>query len=138
MKRTVNQAACMASGVLVGRLACGVAALSRAIAEPDPWTAAFTVSTTARPMLNAFRMLESSLRVRSPKLRALAQLVEPLKDASGSSLDRSQLEDVHQRLFAGLVDLGKITLEACGKRRPDDEDGNALLRTRKAPRKEGS
>lgn len=137
MKKDFRRDRCMASGILLGRVACGVAALHRAVAEPDPWSAAFTVSTTARPMMSALRGLETSLRKYSPKIRTFAQMLEPLTEASGSSFNRDKVSAVTQQLMAGLNDLGKMALEACGKRRPGDDDGDKLLRTRrKATRKD--
>jgi hypothetical protein len=62
-------------------------------------------------------------------------MVKPLVGISGVGFNRQKLEVVKDQVKAGLVDLGKLSLETCGKRRPGDEDAGKLLRTKRAVRK---
>lgn len=133
-KKVRTPISCMAAGVYLGRLACGVAALERALVDPNPWSAAYAASTAARPMIGVLRALEQSLHVYSPNLRTYAQQLGPLTEHSGSYFPREKVEIVKNNMQKALLEAGQMALEACGKRRPGAGDVAKLLRTRRTPK----
>lgn len=125
---------CMASGVLLGRMAAGLASFERNLKGPMP---GYAIRQGADNAYRAAKDIERLQTQARPHLKSLVARLEHYKD-SHSYLDMAKtaadLEDAKKELSS----IAQIVVKTCGKRRPQEGEGDALLvmKTVKRPRRE--
>lgn len=121
---------CMATGILLGRMAAGLASFERNLKTPMP---GFAIREGADNAYRAAQKLEKIQTQARPHLKTLVEKLEHYKE-SHSYLDlektAADLEDAKKELSS----VAQIVVKTCGKRRPQDGEGDALLRMKTVKR----
>jgi len=126
---------CLAGGMLLGRAASGLNRWERALENNG---GAYGVYRGARPVGEAARDLEKLFPKGRLQIKALMAILEP-----HSKFDTSfgfDSEKASQGLIQAkklLADVAQLAVKDCGRRRPEEGEGEALLsmkRIKRAPR----
>lgn len=123
---------CMASGVLLGRMAAGLASFERNLKTPMP---GFGIRIGAENAYRAAKEIERLQTQARPHLKELLARLEHYKD-SHSYLDMARTADDLAAAKKHVSEIAQVVVKTCGKRRPQGGEGEALLRlkTVKRPR----
>lgn len=136
-KDVYTAARCMSSGVLLGRMAAGLASFKRALENPHAWSPAYAVGLAVRPAYEAADALDRFLPTVRPETKAFMENLASYKDSSSFGFNK---EDAAKKLAAAeghLDKIAQIAVNKCGKRRPEEGEGKALLvmkHVKRAPR----
>lgn len=126
---------CMSSGILLGRMAAGVAGFRRALENKEKWSPAYGVGRAAHPAAGAARDIERFLPTARSEARSFADLLEPYyRDISRFGFNyEGAVKDV-ATAEGHLSKIAQIAVKNCGKRRPEEGEGDALLRMKHVKR----
>jgi hypothetical protein len=127
-------ARCMTSGILVGRMAAGLASFERNLKNRMP---GFGIRLGAENAYRAAQQIEKLQTQARPHLKNLIEKLEPYKE-SHSYLDMTKTTADLQDAKKSLSSIAQIVTKTCGKRRPQEGEGDALLvmKTVKRPPRE--
>jgi hypothetical protein len=114
---------CMASGVLLGRMAAGLASFERNLKNPMP---GYAVRQGADNAYRAAKEIERLQTQARPHLKILIERLEHYKD-SHFYLDMAKTAADLQSAKKELSSIAQIVVKTCGKRRPQEGEGDAVI-----------
>lgn len=126
---------CMASGILIGRLAAGLSAFERALEGGTSWSPGYAVGRALRPARSASKQLERALPASRPHTKKLTEILGRWSDVNSFGFDREKAAVAAKEIRERLEKVALVAVEACGKRRPVPEEADALLKLKSAPRR---
>lgn len=133
-KEVYTSPRCMASGILIGRLASGLSAFERALEGGTSWSPGYAVGRALRPAFNASKQLKRVLPASRPQAKKLMEILGQWADINSFGFNREKAAVAAKEIRGRLEKLALVAVEACGKRRPIPEEADALLSLRSAPR----
>lgn len=125
---------CMATGILLGRMAAGLTSFERNLKKPMP---GYSVREGAESAYRAAQKLEKLQTQARPHLKTLVEKLERYKD-SHSYLDLEKTSADLADAKKEMSQVAQIVVKTCGKRRPQEGEGDALvvMKSVKRPRPE--
>jgi len=126
---------CMTSGILLGRLAGGLAAFEKALENKEAWSPAYAVGRALSPALPAAKGLERLLPGDRPKTKSLTEIIGQWANQDSYGFNREKASLAVKEIRDRLGSVARVAIEACGKRRPSPDDADALLRMKRAKKR---
>jgi len=125
---------CMASGILLGRIAAGLASFERGLENKIKWSPSYAVRTGAESAHDASEQLAKQQTTVSHQLKIIRTKMEEYKSGSGYGFDRAKAEEALVAARAELKAVAQVVVKTCGKRRPEEGEGEALLEMKRIKR----
>lgn len=126
---------CMASGILLGRMAAGLASFERGLENKNIWSPAYAVSRGADSAHDAARQLERLQTTVRPQLKSIMAKLEEYKNvATGFGFNREKAARDLEATRSDLKSVAQVIVKTCGKRRPEEGEGQALLEMKRIKR----
>jgi len=134
-KDVYTPARCMASGILLGRMAAGLASFERGLGNEKKWSPAYAVRPGAEAAYDAARQLEKLQTTVRPQLKIiLAKLQEYKEVESGFGFNKEKAAENLSAARSELKSVAQVVVKTCGKRRPEEGEGQALLEMKRIKR----
>jgi len=127
---------CLTGGILLGRISSGLTRFGRALEDTTSWSPIYGVSKAARPAYDAAIMLEKIFPKARPEVKTLQSKVQRYKEYS-SGFDYLDREKAAQDLAEAkklVATISQIAVKDCGRRRPEEGEGAALLQMKRIKR----
>lgn len=123
---------CMTSGILLGRMAYGLASFTRALEDKTSWSPHYAVHMAAEPAYEAAKQLEKILPNVRPGVKQFMGTLEEHKDyGSTFGFNKERASKALETAKKQLAAIAQVAVKDCGKRRPAEGEGEALLRNKK-------
>jgi hypothetical protein len=132
-KEIYTGARCMASGILLGRMVSGLASFERHIETPKRGSSSYDGAENAYKAAHQLQKLQTQAR---PHLKSLMERLEYHKESRGY-LDKTRASEDLASAKKHLSEIAQVVVKTCGKRRPQEGEGDALLQmktVKRAPR----
>jgi hypothetical protein len=126
-------ARCMGVGILLGRVTAGLSRFSRALTDETEKSPAYTISGAIRPAYDAAKQLQDLLPKARPQVKSLLATLEGYKE-SGYGFNKAAASNSLVEAEKQLSTVAQMALKDCGKRRPEEGEGEALLRMKRVKR----
>lgn len=127
---------CMASGILLGRMASALASCERSLESKASWSPAYAVHHSAGSAYKAAVQIERLQTTARPQILDFRKKLEAYKDfgsAFGFNKDQAAVDITAAK--ADLESIAQVVAKTCGsKRRPEEGEGAALLRMKRIKR----
>lgn len=128
-------ARCMASGILLGRMAAGLASFQRGLENKEIWSPAYAVSRGAGSVHDAARQLERLQTTVRPQLKSLLAKLEEYKNVeTGFGFNKEKAALDLEAARSEVKSIAQVVVKTCGKRRPEEGEGEALLQMKRIKR----
>lgn len=114
---------CMASGILLGRMASGLASFEQYLTNPKRGSSSYDGAEDAYKAAEKLQKLQTQAR---PHLNSLIERLEQYKD-SHSYVDKAKATEDLASAKKHLSEVAQVVVKTCGKRRPQEGEGEALL-----------
>jgi len=117
---------CMASGILIGRMAAALTSIERNAADKDSWGLRYAIYSQAQSAYKAAKKIEKIQTTARPQIKSLLAKLEKYQGDS----EHYGKEDVAADVVGARNDLtaiSQIVVKTCGKRRPLEGEGAALM-----------
>ncbi len=128
---------CLAGGIVMGRIRSELTRFDRALEDQSEfdWSPAYKVSRAARPAHDAAVKLERLFPKARAEVKALVAALEPHKDYSTSyGFNRLKAAEGVAEAKRILANVAQIVAKDCGRRRPEEGEGAALVEMRRIKR----
>lgn len=129
---------CIASGILLGRMASGLASFGRGIENKKSWSPSYASHFGAEAAYKAADLLERLQTTARPQIKSLRAKLEPYKNYESFGFNREKASAVLAEAKTELSSIAQIVVKTCGKRRPVEGEGEALVQMKKIKREKGS
>lgn len=128
-------ARCMASGILLGRMAAGLASFERGLENKKIWSPAYAVSRGADSVYDAAKKLEKLQTTVRPQLKNLLAKLEGYKNVeTGFGFNKEKAAEDLAAARSEVKSIAQVVVKTCGKRRPEEGEGEALLEMKRIKR----
>lgn len=126
---------CMGAGILLGRITAGLSRFGLALEDKTERSVGYSVSRATGPAYDAAKQLEKLLPKARPHVKSLMATLEGYKDYGtffgfGKQQAAKALAEAEKHLSA----VAQMALKDCGKRRPGEGEGEALLQMKRVKR----
>lgn len=129
---------CMASGILLGRMAAGLASFERNLGNKRNWSPLYAVHFGAESAYKAALMIERLQTTARPHLRDFTKRLEPYKNYDSSYLNKEKASEDLVAAKSDLAAIAQLVVKTCGKRRPNEGEGDALVQMKTIKREKTS
>jgi hypothetical protein len=134
-KDVYTPARCMASGILLGRMAAGLASFERNLENKKIWSPAYAVRAGAEAAYDAADQLEKLQTTVRPQLKSLLAKLEEYKNVeTGFGFNKEKAAETLEAARSDLKSIAQVVVKTCGKRRPEEGEGQALLEMKRIKR----
>lgn len=134
-KDIYTPARCMASGILLGRMAAGLASFERGLENKKIWSPAYAIRPGAESAHDAAQQLEKLQTTVRPQLKSLLAKLEGYKNVeTGFGFNKEKAAQDLAAARSELKSVAQVIVKTCGKRRPEEGEGEALLEMKRIKR----
>lgn len=117
---------CISSGILLGRMAAGLASFERNL-ESKGWSPSYASHFGAESAYKAAQQIGKLQTTARLPLKSFEATLEPYKDYDGSYLKKEKAYEAAAAAKKDLAAIAQLVAKTCGKRRPAEGEGAALV-----------
>lgn len=130
---------CISSGILLGRMAAGLASAERNLQNKTSWSPMYAVHFGAEAAYKAAEQMERIQTTARTDLKKFQAKLEPYKNYDSSPFNQEKASETLGAAKSDLAVIAQLVAKTCGKRRPAEGEGAALVEMKsvkreKAPR----
>ena len=130
---------CMASGILLGRMAAGLVSFGRGLENKKSWSPTYAVHFGAEGAYKASEQIEKLQTTARPQIKSFRAKIEAYKDyGSSSGFNREKASLDLEAAKSDLSSIAQIVAKTCGKRRPAEGEGEALVQMKTVKREKSA
>lgn len=127
---------CISSGILLGRMAAGIASFERNIGSKRSWSPGYAAHFGAESAYKAAKFIERLQTTARPNLRTFMASMEPYKDYGAQYFNKEKAAEDVVIAKSELGQIAQIVAKTCGKRRPAEGEGAALVEMKNIKREQ--
>lgn len=129
---------CISSGILLGRMAAGIASFERNV-ESKRWSPSYAAHFGAESAYKAAQQIGKLQTTARLPLKSFEARLEPYKNYDSSYVNKEKAHEAAAGAKSDLAAIAQLVAKTCGKRRPAEGEGAALVEMKnikrdKAPR----
>lgn len=117
---------CMASGILIGRMAAALTSIEHNAANKEDWALRYAIHSQAQSAYKAAKKIEKLQTTARPQIKTLLAKLEKYQNEL-SYLGGPQVAMDMASARTDLTAIAQIVVKTCGKRRPMEGEGAALM-----------
>lgn len=125
---------CIASGTLLGRMAAGLASFERNLEAKKQWAPLYASHFGAESAYKAAQTLEKLQTTARAHLKDFQAKLEPFKNYESSYISKEKGYEILAGAKSDLAAAAQLVAKTCGKRRPAEGEGEALLQMKSVKR----
>jgi hypothetical protein len=127
---------CISSGVLLGRMAAGLASFERNLGSKQSWSPGYAAHFGAESAYKAAKFIEKIQTTARPHLKIFTAKMEPYKDYNSGYLNKEKASEDVVVAKRELAAIAQLVAKTCGKRRPAEGEGAALVEMKNVKREQ--